>query len=221
MLIKPYSADVKFANFPELEHGISKYYDHVYDTVPTSGITPRYYYEAGLKIGFRDVFYYIDQLYNTAPADVIDVGCGENVWKKWFPHIIGFDPRPSQHANCDFVAEFDQQFSVTHTGHWDCGMALNSIHFVDWSQIPSQIDRAMNLVKQQFLFTFNFFHFQNAPDSVISKFDHVLQSLDYNIELLDYPVLRGVPEHEINKWKHINGNVRFILSHPTQSKDKP
>lgn len=217
MLINPYTPDRPFTNFPDLDPKIQQHYDCLFDTVVDFEISPRYIYEAGIKIGFRDIFYYIDQLYNTRPESVVDVGCGECIWKKWFPNIIGFDPNTNGFSQQDFVDFFDEDFSAGHTGHYDSGMALNSLHFVDWDYIPNQIDLAMNIVNKQFLFTFKFDMFTNKPqgsyEKLISEFDQILKSLNYDVVLLDYPSERGIPMTALNHWTHLNGHVRFILSH--------
>jgi hypothetical protein len=148
---------------------------------------------------------------------VVDVGCGECIWKKWFPNIIGFDPNRNEFSQQDFVDYFDQQFSTTHTQHYDCGIALNSLHFIKWDNISKQIDLAMNIVKREFLFTFNFNQIANKPTvplaELIVLFSDILNSLNYKITLLDYPCLRGISERDLNNWAYINGHVRFILSH--------
>ena len=233
MLINPYTPGTTFKNFPDLDSKLVKHYDRLYDTTIDFEISPRYCYETGLKIGFRDMYYYIDQLYNNQPNSIVDVGCGECVWKNWFPNIVGFDPNTNEFSKQDFVDFFDKDFSKGHTKHWDCGMAINSIHFIDWDNIPNQIDLAMNIVKDQFLFTFNFNMISNKPTSPTSNkptlptsnkptlpmeqlillFDQMLSSSVYSIKLLDYPVLRGVSERQLNNWTQANGHVRFILSH--------
>jgi hypothetical protein len=218
MMINPYSPSKIFTNFADLDARLQQHYDRVFDTVVDYEISPRYFYESGLKIGFRDVFYYIDQLYNTNPSCVIDVGCGECTWKKWFPNIIGFDPNHNEFSQQDFVDFFDLDFSKGHTNWYDSGMALNSLHFVPWDYLPKQIELAMNIVKKHFLFTFNFNMIKNVPahsshENLIPKFDQLLQSLDYDIVLLDYPCLRGIPNNKLSHWAHTNGHVRFILSH--------
>jgi hypothetical protein len=217
MLINPYSPNTTFKNFPDLDAKLLKHYDRLFDTVSDLVISPRYFYESGLKIGFRDICYYIDQLYNNQPESVIDVGCGECVWKNWFPNIVGFDPNKNEFSKQDFVDFFDEDFSRVHAKNWTCGMALNSLHFIDWSEVPKQIDLAMNLVKDQFLFTFNFNKFSNNPNLPLSElillFDQTLVSVPYTIKLLDYPTLRGFPQSKIDHWAHINGHVRFILQH--------
>lgn len=217
MMINPYFLESSFKNFPNLDADILKHYDRVYDTTVDFEISPRYFYESGLKIGFRDIFYYIDQLYNTQPTSVIDVGCGECVWKNWFPNIIGFDPNTNEFSQQDFVDFFDPDFSKGHTQQYDCGMALNSLHFIEWNNILNQIDLAMNIVQHQFLFTFNFNVIKNKPKTTLSElivlFNDILASSKYKIVLLDYPSLRGIPEHRLSNLTYINGHVRFILSH--------
>ena len=216
-MINPYYSGIAFKNFPELETDIARRYDRVYDTVVGFEISPRYFYESGLKIGFRDIFYYIDYLYNTQPTSVIDVGCGECIWKNWFPNITGFDPNSNEFSQQDFVDFFDKDYSQGHAGNYHSGMALNSLHFIDWEDIPEQLDLAMNIVQHQFLFTFNFNVIRNKPTSTLSElivlFDAILAASKYKIVLLDYPSLRGISEHDLNNWSHMNGHVRFILSH--------
>ena len=217
MLINPYTTGIQFNNFSNLSAEINSYYDILYDTVDAFDITARYQLEHGLKIGFRDIFYYISLLYDNNPTSVIDVGCGECTWKKWFPNIIGFDPSPSKYSAADFIDYFDESFSQGHTKNYDCGMALNSVHFVEWDYIEKQIDLAMNIVKDQFLFTFNFDMINSVPslpmNELILLFDNKINSLNYKIKLLDYPTLRGVSDTNMTRIRHINGTVRFILQH--------
>ena len=206
-----------FKNFPNLDTEINKHYNKVFDTATTYNITPRYLFEVGLKIGFRDIFYYIDTLYDHRPESVIDVGCGECIWKNWFPNITGFDPNTNEFSQQDFVDYFDADFSQHHYKTYDSGMALNSLHFVEWADVGNQIDLAMNIVKDRFLFTFNFQWLRNKPDvnskELISLFDDIINSLDYEIILIDYPELRGFEELIMSKSAFINGHVRFILAH--------
>ena len=220
MLINPYQPGTVLRNFPTLYQEISKHYDLLYDTIPGedfSVMTIRYKFEHGIKVGVRDVFYYIDCLYDNKPTSIIDVGCGECVWKTWFPNITGFDTKPSKWSKADFSDHFDECFSQGHKKNYTCGMALNSLHFIDWSAVPKQIDLAMNIVKDQFLFTFNFSVLRNKPnlpqEQLILLFDDILHSSNYKIKLLDYPTLRGIPQKEMDDWSHANGHVRFILQH--------
>jgi hypothetical protein len=217
MLINNYYPGIAFQNFPGLDDKINARYDKLYDTVLDCHISPRYVYEHGLRIGFRDIFYYIDQLYTNNPTTVIDVGSGECIWKEYFPNIIGFDPNINEFSQQDFVDYFDKDFSENHTAAYTCGMALNSIHFIPWNEIKTQIDLAMNIVTDRFLFTFNFQQVRNKPaistTELVYEFKKIIDSLDYSIILFDSPLLRGVSEENMNNLTYINGTVRFILEH--------
>lgn len=215
MLIRPYHPDIKFQKFPNLDQDLSEYYDRIFDTVMPFDMTPRYVNEMGWKICFRDIFYYIDVLYDNNPTSVIDVGCGECLWKRWFPNIIGFDLNHSTFSQQDFVDFFDEDFSSNHPAAWHNGMALNSLHYIEWAFINSQIDLAMNIVKERFLFTFNFNVMSNVPKlSMMSRVEQFREKLDrapYEILLFDAPCLRGIDELQMTNWAHQNGAVRFIL----------
>lgn len=217
ILINEYNSERKFKNFVDLDQRLSKHYDRIFDTVTTYEISPRFFYESGLKIGFRDIFYYIDMLYDNNPDTVIDVGCGECIWKRWFPRIIGFDPNTNEFSQQDFVDFFDKSFSKGHTKHYHNGMALNSVHFISWNDIEVQINQVMNIVRERFLFTFNFNSMTNLPTSTMSdrvrEFYSRLTKMNYKIIMFDAPVLRGIDEKLINNWAHVNGTVRFILEH--------
>lgn len=218
VLLYPYSKDIKFQNFPNLDNEIRHHYDLIFDTVVENeneiNLTPRAYYES--KIGFRDIFYYIDFLYNNNPETIIDVGCGECIWKKWFPRIIGFDSRLKPVNDCDFTDFFDEDFSKFHQNKWANGMALNSIHFIRWEQILDQIDLAMNIIQNNFLFTFNFEVIKNIPNlemqELVYEFKNILSTSNYKILLFDAPVLRGFNSVIVKQHSDINGTVRFILS---------
>lgn len=215
MLINPYSPETIFKNFPELDDSLKSYYDRIFHTVVDLPISPRYIFEK--KIAFRDTFYYIDRCYDNKPNTVIDVGCGKCVWKNWFPNIIGFDPLTSEFSLQDFVDFFDKDFSIGHTRNYDCGLALNSLHFISWNNIADQLDLAMNTVRDKFLFTFNFDMLSDKPQTdvfeQINEFRKIIDSLEYDVILFDVPILRGVDNNVMSRHLYINGTVRFILQH--------
>lgn len=235
MLVDPYQPGKKFTNFTDLDATLQAHYDHLLDFVPTADIlliTPRYQLDRGLRIGYRDIFYYIDKLYDNDPGSVIDVGCGECTWKKWFPNIQGFDSDPSIYADHDFVDYFDRDFSQGHSENWECGLALNSIHFVPWSDITEQISLAMNLIRPggRFLFTFNFDVIDNVSqqrddyhssdnkqivelslDDKVRYMDGLILGSGFKIILKDYPSLHGYTARQIKHISHINGHARVIL----------
>ena len=240
MMIDAYEPGIEFKNFPNLEEQMNHYFDRIYDTGGDPCITPRYYLQSGLKTTQRDIFYYINRLYDNNPSSVVDVGCGECMWKLWFPNIIGFDNRINEFSQQDFVATFNRDFSQSHTKQYQCGMALNSIHFLPWEEISGRIHSAMNIVQDRFLFTFNFSVVANLPvplppsasggeelKTLESLFDQIILNSGYKIILVDYPSQRPRSliknlnndsrirpgELEDHNFLPLNGHVRFILAH--------
>ena len=207
-----------------LDSKITDYYDLIVDDISeaTFAMTPRYRYENGLKIGLRDIFYYINLLYDNNPTSVIDIGCGENIWKKWFPYITGFDPNPSAYASPDFIDTLNETFSTQHQEEWDCGIALNSIHFVSWHNIGNQIKLAMSLIKDRLLVTVNFNVLDSFTQDIsitalsrtdkIELFTDILNKLGFTILMLDYPSLRASDKTQYLEYDRISGSVRFILA---------
>lgn len=227
MLIDNYFPKKPFRNFLDLDQKLNQYYDFLLDDVTEFDklqLSPRFRFENGLKIGFRDIFYYIDRLYDNCPNSVIDVGCGECIWKNWFPNIIGFDPVEWPYGQKDFVDFFDKEFSHSHQENWDCGMALNSLHFVSWSDLPQQINQAMNIIKPggKFLFTFNFAMIdrstgRNDPlytdqfDQKIKVMASIIENSGYRPIVVDFPTLRGIEQNLTDQYAGINGHARFVL----------
>lgn len=228
-IINEYYPEREIRNFPEMDERIKNYYDIILDLDEKSYFTPRYMSEGGVKIAYRDSWYYISWLYDNKPQTVIDVGCGEFTFKDWFPNLIGLEPRllpyPSNNYiknKPDIIGSFNDEFSRTHTEQYDCGMALNSVHFVPWAELSNQIELVMNIIKLggRFLFTMNFERLSyltrtyDMNDPFLSKsfeemgqylYDIIAQS-GHHILLFDCPKLRGVDYNPA-----ITGDVRFIL----------
>jgi hypothetical protein len=229
-LVNPYNKNSTFTHFQDLDEKISKYYDIVNDDVSEINpvyklVSPRYRYESGLKVGFRDIFYYIDLLYHNDPKTIVDVGCGECIFKNWFPNIIGFDPEPSTFSKADFVDYFDKDFVDGHKDFYDGAMALNSIHFIPWSKLQEQINLAMGIIKpgSRFLFTFNFYVLDNYSEAecVVAKgsmddkfeyFSNMLENVNYKKIVVDSPMHKGMSYYDLeNYMAFLNGTVRIIL----------
>lgn len=222
-IINEYTSDKQIKNFPELENKIKEYYDLVISDLSNPIMTPRGIFEH--RIAFKDIFYYIDFLYENNPQSVIDVGCGDNLFKKWFPNITGADVKNwTTFVEPDII--IDENFYRINKEKFDCGLALNSYHFHGFSNSLRNIENAMELIKTngRFLFTINyeaFPNFRNGYDEKKSQTSDLLkrylsydekiydyfESSKYKIILFDPIVTRG---YEINQ-NYINGNTRFIL----------
>lgn len=218
--VKPYQPGQELKNFPNIYTNLDKEFDYVYDMIPSFSHPPhsRLFVELGRKVVFKDIFYYIDMLYDNTPNTVIDVGCGLCTWKKWFPGIIGFDAESSiPESLLDFEDYFDKGFSKVNEKKYDCGLAINSLHYCAWELLPTNIHYAMNVVKDRFLFTVDFEAINSLPkdrtrfDLIVDLFE-LLITMPYNIIMFDSLAGRNLPAH-IDKWSSVNGMVRFILEH--------
>jgi hypothetical protein len=215
-LVNPYKPGIELNNFPDLYSKVVNDFDIVCDTC-IGRTTPRFRIHKSIVL--KDIFYYINLLYDNNPRSIIDLGCGECVWKDYFPNIIGVDRYPSKYSSYDFVGCFDEEFSKEHKNKYDCGMALGSLHYTNWNEIRTQIELAMEIVKDRFLITLNFSIFDRYTSVLLNYLDKVkslndiLSSLPYNIVMLDYPIQRGYSLEDITNNHGVNGHVRFILEH--------
>jgi hypothetical protein len=218
-----YYPDIQIRNFPTLESELESYYDYfVKDEIAYNKVSPRGQYE--YKIGFKEIFYYISWLYDNNPQRVIDIGAGECFWKRWFSNITSLDPgNYSSAKNADIQSEMTEAFVESHVEHFDCGMALNSLHFGRITKVGENIQQAMRLIKPngRFLFTISTDVIQNQyPNNTnnIKNTDwrhcleltkEMVQKLPYNILLFDVPHDRINDDFPVQG--QINGTLRFIL----------
>ena len=77
------------------------------------------------------------------PEKILDVGCGDNEWKKYFgDKLLGIDPfnkNADVHAG---ILEFNRGYNT-----WDIVMCLGSINFGDKEIIKAQVECAVKLCK--------------------------------------------------------------------------
>ena len=122
LLSKDYNTLLFEKNFPPWFHA-----SHV-------GQTPRLMYIKHITSVFSVVpFYYINFLFQeNNPKNVYDLGCGQNLFKKYIPNLIGIgaedpaDPYYSADIH-DFV---DDQFVARHQNYFDAVFSINALHFV-------------------------------------------------------------------------------------------
>jgi hypothetical protein len=207
-LINPYYSGVPIKNFGELDEKLNQYYDYISDFDPRPrgwpiNVTTRAQ-QGDFRSTARDIFYYISWLYDNNPESVIDFGCGECFWKKWFPNIFGVDIIKYPYSKMDLVIE-PAQFIAENQNKFNCGMALNSIHFGNLEKVTDNIHKCMTLIKSngRFLFTINVTMIEGIQTTIINDLYSSIKNMPYNILLLDIP--EQVAHH------HINGTIRFIL----------
>lgn len=216
--IHPYTPDIELGNFPALLGQLSNDFHIITDNYIE--LTPRYWIYK--SVAFKNIFYYIDLIYTNSPETIIDIGCGECIWKDYYPNIIGLDTLQTEHSNEDINDYFDEQFSGSHSGHYSCGIALGSLHFNKWEDLSNVIENAMNVVTDRFLFTFNFDRLDehskesaiqfNTSQEKVQYIEKTLTDLPYKVVMLDYAELDKTDMYHTFE-QMCNGHVRFILEH--------
>lgn len=80
-----------------------------------SGLTFRELYgKTGYVVGGETsisvvTLYYLNFLLEKNPNKIYDIGCGWNIWKRYYPQIIGIDSEPSN-SYADIIQRFDNNF---------------------------------------------------------------------------------------------------------------
>jgi len=113
-----------------------------YDPEHHSSTTPRWRHMHGYFT--MASFYYLGFIMREHPTTVADIGCGENVFKAFYPQIVGYDPFiPS----ADHEAYFDDDFASANRRAFDSAFACNSIHFSSMGEFPRMLDLLASTVK--------------------------------------------------------------------------
>jgi hypothetical protein len=97
--------------------------------------------------------WYLDFLASVAPTQIVDVGCGANLFKHLIKKIYnidchGIDPTPENYTNraADEFDHFDSEFSQGHTEAYQCAFSINALHFVPLSQLTTRVMDFYNIV---------------------------------------------------------------------------
>ena len=164
--------------------------------------------------------YYLEFLIEKNPQVIADVGCGENLFKKYLPNIVGFDKTPW----ADVQEWFDDDFVLNHTDEFDCAFAINALHFISLVEVKNQINKFGKILKKggRGFVTLNLKRLleNTEPHEYHKLFDlnkkltlddyrnyltKELTSTDYKILVLDLVF----DEVLIDDW--FNGNIRIVF----------
>ena len=172
------------------------------------------------SIFLYSVCYYLEFLIEKNPQVIADVGCGENLFKKYVPAIVGFDKTPW----ADVQEWFDNEFVTTHTDEFDCAFAINALHFISLSDVKHRINKFGKIIKKggRGFATLNLKRLleNTEPHEFYNLFDLTkrltvddyknyltkeLTGIDYQVLVLDLVFEEG----SIDDW--FNGNIRIVF----------
>lgn len=91
------------------------------------------------------MFYYLNMLLEKNPSTIMDIGCGENPYKKYIPQLLGVDPL---FPAADIRDQFDNQFVEKHLGEYDAAFAIQSLHYISLLDVSTRINQFGKIIKK-------------------------------------------------------------------------
>jgi len=94
-------------------------------------------------------FYYIEWLQEINPEKIYDLGCGWNIFKKYYPNIIGVgaeDPE-SPSFNADIHDIVDDDYILGHREYFESVFSICALHFVPLSDIRKRVLDFASMIK--------------------------------------------------------------------------
>jgi len=174
-------------------------------------------------------YYYIKYLLDTNPKNIIDIGCGDNVFKKSFPTLItGLD---NDLNSCirppDILENFDKNFVQNNQQCYDGVISINCIHFWPIYTIAERLGWIAQLLTpgSRAFVSFNIetwlMHttkneinsiFGDIPqwEDVVNYINNQIISTKLNFLVVDWPILQ-ISEHSTIRDDY-NGNIRLVFS---------
>ena len=118
--------------------------------------------------------------------------------------------------------DFSEKFADAHVEEYDCGMAINSLHFGKLTEVENNIVQAMRIIKPggRFLFTLSTGMIEShyitsklakapPPRNLVDLTKEMIVRLPYKLVLFDCAFDRlGYDFHILG---HINGTIRFVF----------
>jgi hypothetical protein len=89
----------------------------------------------------RMAFYLLDSL-EIGDRSCVDVGCGENWFKRSYPSVWGVDPLLPQHRD----EELTPEWWIPNWGKWHRAFAINSMHFCTVGDVAQQMGKMRGIL---------------------------------------------------------------------------
>lgn len=167
-------------------------------------------------------FYYLKWLDEINPDQILDIGCGSNYFKIFYPNIYGVD-LPPWGQNLDEHAHFNKSYSEKNKDRWSCAFSINSLHFVSIDKVADRIYQFANVIKPQGrgFITFNLARvIENTFDKsklvdlfgtespnlqqISDHIDQIIKNLSLNLLCIDNIITQCYDEG-------LNGNLRLVF----------
>lgn len=164
-------------------------------------------------------FYYLDTVLAKNPLNIIDVGCGDNLFSKIVPGVYGIDPR---NIRSDEQIGFDEIYAAQHKHEFDCAFSIDALHFISIFYFRTQVELFANIIKpggRGFISMNVARMMEHTPDSIRLKLfntttpskkqvedyiDSEIKKLSLNFLIVDNLISEVYDEY-------MDGNIRLVF----------
>ena len=199
--------------YTELGKRVLSHYDHVlWDHSNVKTIEDKFWTRTRFETRMLSVvpYYYLEYLLKHSPEHIYDIGCGNNIFKKHIPNVIGIDPTYEEADIKDFV---DDDYVAGHQNYFESMFAINSIHFFPLKHIREKINRIITMIKPggRCFMTLNVQRMlERDIDSVYDNIEQFIRKqlyqMDFEYEVFDVNV--NTLNETVNEY--LDGNVRMV-----------
>lgn len=113
-------------------------------------MTPRQRAAITIQTYFSAIpFYYIEWLQEINPEKICDLGCGWNIFKKYYPNIIGVGAEnpESPSFNADIHDYVDDDYVLGHQEYFESIFSICALHFIPLSDIRKRVLDFASMIK--------------------------------------------------------------------------
>ncbi len=145
-----YNKFTKSALYAQLTKEYDVLWFDKHSTMVSSGTPRQAFADPNPKTFFSaTIFYYLEALFDGSAEVVYDIGCGWNIFKKYYPNIIGIGAEtpgtPMYYADIhDYV---DKIYVDGHQEFFDCFFSINALHFRPIGEIKQIVLECVSMLK--------------------------------------------------------------------------
>ena len=195
----------------ELYSQLAQDYDRLYFTHHFDGwsCTPR---EQSAVRQFSVVpFYYLEYLTKHSPKNIYDLGCGWNIFKRYFPNIIGVGAETGDEFHGDIHDFVDDDYITNHQNYFESVFSINALHYVPLHNLRKRVLEFVSMIRPggRGFITFNlkrmleqesnltqFGNYEDYIRTELSNVEFTYEVFDVNLSVID---------------DVMDGNIRLVI----------
>ena len=146
--------DVVYFNNQDFFEGDGKaswiVWDGIKPGMPEYELTSRQRATITIQTWFSAIpFYYIEWLQEINPEKIYDLGCGWNIFKKYYPNIIGVGAENPDNESffADIHDYVDDDYILGHQEYFESVFSICALHFIPLSDIRKRVLDFASMIK--------------------------------------------------------------------------